>query len=304
MRKPDDCTLTSEQYSQVKNEALRALAEADAFGVFPTPIEDIMAAANIEEVKEDVLNESFITKIRKEVGSALRRAIKKVVGLFDARSGLVFIDQTLMAVKKTYVRLHETGHAFMAWQRKMYAVVEDCENTLSPDVAELFDKEANVFASEVLFQGDAFINESFDDEFNIRVPMKLSKKYGASIYASIRQYVSKNHRACTVVVLDPPELIPGDGFRSNTRRVVSSASFEEQFGNLNWPEFFTPDDEIGAMVPLHGRRMSGKRNLSLTDVDGNEFECVGEAFTNTYQVFILIVSSRALTSTTFIMKVT
>ncbi|MBL4580202.1 MAG: ImmA/IrrE family metallo-endopeptidase [Gammaproteobacteria bacterium] len=301
MIKPDDCSLTPDQYKKVKDEAIRALTQAEALGVFPTPIEDIMAAANIEEVKEDVLNESFITKLRKEAGSALRRAVKKVIGLFDARSGLVFIDQSLMAVKKTYVRLHETGHAFMAWQRQMYAVVEDCESTLSPDVAELFDKEANVFASEVLFQGDAFINESFGDDFGIKVPMRLSKKYGASVYASIRQYVSKNHRACTVIVLNPPELIPGDGFRANLRRVISSASFEEQFGILNWPEYFTPDDDVGAMVPLHKRRMSGKKSLSLTDINGTKHEFVGEAFTNTYQVFILIVSSRALTTTNFIL---
>lgn len=304
MIKPDDCTLTSGQYSKVKKEAVRALAEANAFGVFPTPIEDIMEAAKVEEVKEDVLNENFITKLRKEAGSALRRALKKVIGLFDSRSGLIFIDQTLMAVKKTYVRLHETGHAFMAWQREMYAVVEDSEDNLTSDVAELFDKEASVFASEVLFQGDSFINESSSSDFNIKVPINLAKKYGASVYASIRQYVSKNHRACTVIVLDAPELLLGDGFRANLRRVVSSPLFEEEFGKINWPEYFTPDDGIGAMVPLNKRRMSGKKNISLTNKNGKEYECVGEAFTNTYQVFILIVSIRALTSKTFIMPTT
>jgi Zn-dependent peptidase ImmA (M78 family) len=304
LKQKDDCTLTKEQYEIIRREAKRALEDAGAMGVFPTPVSDIMSAANVHEVHEDVLSDSFVDKLRKEVGkvgSVLRKALSKVIGLFDARSRLVFIDRALHAVKQTFIRLHETAHGFLSWQKDMYAVVEDSKQNLDPDVADLFDKEANVFASEVLFQIDTFAEEANDHEFSIFTPVRISKKYGASIYSAVRQYVSKNPKACTVIVLDPPVLQEGNGFRANLRRAISSHSFQEQYGDLQLPEFFTPNDKIGAMVPIGKRRASGKREIVLEDRNGVAHECIAEAFTQGYQVFVLIVSVKALTSTTILL---
>jgi len=295
VRKPDDSSLTPSQYARVRAEAERALSEAGALGVFPTPIDDIMSAAKVEEVKEDVLNENFIEKLRRQASGALKSALSKVIGLFDARARLVFIDRSLHIVKQTFIRLHETGHAFMAWQRDLYAVVEDCEQTIGPGLADQFDREANVFAAEVLFQLYGFSKEAEEKEFGILTPVRLSGRYGASIYASVRQYVIKNRRACTVIVLNPPELVQGDGFRATLRRSCSSPSFLEMFGQIAWPDVFTPADQVGAMVPI-GRKMSGKRTLTLADRNGDQHECLAEAFTQSHQVFILIHAVRTLTA--------
>lgn len=297
VKKPDDCSLTPHQYAKVRSEAERALRAAGAFGRFPTPVSDIMSAAQLEEVEEDVLNESFIAKMRQKAGAALKSALSKVIGLFDARARLVFIDRTLYAVKQTFVRLHEAGHGFMAWQKDLYAVVEDCEKSIDPDVADLFDREANNFASEVLFQLDTFTEEAEQKPFGIMIPVGLSKRYGASIYATVRRYVFRNHRACAVLVLNPPQFIEGDGFRAALRRTVASPRFNEIFGAIEWPPFFTPADDIGKAVPVGGRRLSGKRTISLTDQNGDRHECVVEAFTQTHQVFVLIHATKTLTRT-------
>lgn len=298
--KPDDSRLTPAQYAKVRSEAERALSLAGALGRFPTPIDDIIAAADVHEVKEDVLNEGFISKLRRQASGTLKAALSKVIGLFDAKARLIFIDRSLHLVKQAFVRLHETGHAFMAWQRDLYAVVEDCDQTIEPATADLFDREANVFASEVVFQLDGFSNEAEEREFGILVPVKLSSKYGASIYSAVRRYVSRNWRACTVIVINPPELIPGDGFRATLRRHCSSTKFIETFGDIDWPEVFTPDHPVGAMIPLNGRKMSGKRTLTLTDRNGDSHECIAEAFTQTYQIFVLIHAVNTLTKTSII----
>lgn len=305
MKKPDDCTLTTAQRERVRSEAGRALDEAGAKGIFPTPIANIMAAANVTEVEEDVLNESFIARLRTKVGNlgqTLRTALSKVLGLFHASEGLVFIDQTLHEVKKRFIRLHETGHGFLPWQRGMYAVVEDCERSLDPDVADVFDREANVFASEVLFQLDTFIDEAQSFEFSIFTPVKMSKRYGASIYSSVRQYVYKNHRACVVLILNPPTMVEGQGFQATLRRAVASESFNETFGVPSWPATYTPDDEIGAMIPFGKRRASGKRSLGLRDRNGVLHDCVAEAFTQSYQVFILVHARSTLTAARIILS--
>jgi hypothetical protein len=296
VRKSDDCHLTLAQHTKVRAEAERALREAGALGIFPTPIANIMSVAKVEEVKEDVLNEGFIAKLRAKAGKSLRSALSKVLGIFHASAGLIYIDQSLMEVKKKFIRLHESGHGFLPWQRSMYAVVEDCQMTLESDVADLFDREANVFASEVLFQLDTFIEDAESREFSIWTPVRMSKEYGSSIYSAVRQYVAKNSRACVVLVLNMPEFVPILGFRATLRRPIQSASFSKIFGQVNWSESFTPDDQIGAMIPI-GRKYSGKRNIGLMDQNGEMHECVAEAFTQGHQVFILIHAVETLTVT-------
>ena len=63
------------------------------------------------------------------------------------------------AVKQTFLKLHETAHAVLPHQRKLYAFVEDCEKTLSREVSEQFDRKANVFAADVVFQLDGLLEE-------------------------------------------------------------------------------------------------------------------------------------------------
>jgi IrrE N-terminal-like domain len=300
MPRPDDSSLTPGERSRVRKEAERALREAGALGVFPTPIDQIMAAARVTEVKEDVLNPGFIAKLRAKAegaGQAVKRALSKVLGLFHASEGLVFLNQTLIAVKKRFVSLHEAGHGFMPWQRPMYALVEDCEKALDASTAELFDREANVFASEVLFQLDTFRDMAEGEPFEIWTPVKLARRFDASNYAAIRQYVAKSHRACAVVVLNMPELVQGDGFRAELRRPIQSESFTELFGQYAWKEAYTPDDPIGALMPLGGRRSSGKRSLGLTDRNGERHDCVAESFSTGHNVFILIHAVKTLTAT-------
>lgn len=301
MRKPDDSTLAPQQYVRVRQEAEQVLAKSDALGRFPTPVTDIMTVAKITVEPENVLDASFLERMRIKAGPALKRALSKVRGLFDARERRVFIDQTVSKTKQTFLKLHETGHAVLPWQRDIYVVVEDCEETLSSDIADLFDREANIFATEVLFQLDSFINEAEGHPFEIKTPLNLCSKYGASVYAALRQYVSKNHRACIVLVLNPPELMEGDGFRANLRRVVSSTVFLETFGELSWPTYFTPGDEIGAIIPPEGKKMSWPREIMLIDRSGTRHECVAEAFKHSYNVFILIHAVRTLTNTIIIL---
>jgi hypothetical protein len=307
MRRPDDSSLTSGHLARIRKEAERALREAAVLGVLPTPVEQVMRVARVTEVEEDVLNPGFLAKLigkAERAGHTIKRAISKVVGLFHASEGLVFIDQTLMVVRKRFVRLHEAAHGFLPWQRPMYAVVEDCEKTLDPDTADLFDREANVFASEVLFQLNTFRDQAEQEPFGVWTPVRLAPKFNASLYASIRQYVAKNRRACAVLILNMPEYAATIGFRATLRRAEQSTTFTEMFGRHAWKEAYTPDDDIGALVPVGNRRSSRKRQLGLRNADGTHYECIAEAFTNARQVFILIHAVNTLTATRILLAPT
>lgn len=299
MQRPDDSTLTPGQLMRVRKEAERALRQADVLGVYPTPIDEIMRVARIEEVEEDILNPSFLSKIvakAEKAGQTIKHALSKVIGLFHASEGLIFIDRTLMKVKQRFVRLHETAHGFLPWQLPMYSLVQDSESALDPDTADLFDREANTFASKVLFQLDAFRDMAEEEKFSIWTPVGLAKQFNSSIYAAIRQYVSKNQRNCVVVVLNMPELDPVVGFRATVRRIVGSESFMRMFAGRPWPEAYTAEDDVGRFVPLGRRRASGKQSLGLTDANGTLHDCVAESFTTGHQVFVLIHVVKALTA--------
>lgn len=299
MVRPDDTVRSSRQQKLIRKHARQALESADALGVFPTPVDDVMEAAKVFVADEDLADPGFLRQMRraaKAAGQTLKRALDKVLGVVHVAARLVYLDKAVHLAKVPFLKLHETAHAVLPWQRDIYAVTEDCDKTLAPEIADEFEKEASAFAMEVIMQLDAFTEEAADHDVNILVPVKLKQKYGCSIYSAVRRYVATHHRACLVLVLEPPVIHGVLGFTCDLRRVVASPSFQQQFGDLTWPECFSPDDQIGAAVPIGGRRMSAHRRVTLVDRNGNRNQCVAEAFTQTYQVFVLIHSVQTLTA--------
>ena len=69
-----------------------------------------------------------------------------------------------------------------------------------------------------------------DMPMGLKTPMTLSKKFGASIYASAREFARTNHRACLVYILEPIQIVPGGVSYAEVRRIETSPSFAQQFG--------------------------------------------------------------------------
>jgi hypothetical protein len=302
--KPDDYTLLGEQRRLVRRHAEYALRDAGALGRFPTPVADVMTAARVVVAEENLLDERFLARLRRTArgtGNALRRALQKVIGVLHVSDRIIYLDRAIHVAKRTFLKLHETAHAVLPWQRDIYVITEDCEKTLAPEIADQFEREASTFASDVLFQLDSFTEEARESALGILVPVRLSKRYGASIYMSIRRYVTENHRACAVLVMELPQFCQGRGFVAELRREVASPEFKRRFGQLAWPTTFDPDDEIGAMIPVGGRKMSRPREITLVDRNNVRHRCLAEAFTQGHQVFVLIHAAATLTRTTVLM---
>jgi len=144
----------------------------------------------------------------------------------------------------------------------------------------------------MLFQLDGFTAEAAQSAFSINVPLRLAKRYGASAYASLRRYVSHSDRTCVLIVLNPIILGEPFGFSCGVRRIISSPSFDRQFGKMTWPVAITPNESLGHLVPL-ARRMTGARQVKLTDNNGEGRPFIAEAFKTTHQVFILLHTAEA-----------
>src|SRR3989442_6516123 len=152
-------------------------------------------------------------------------------GLYDAGENIIHIDDTVVETKQTFLKLHETGHHDIPTHRKLYRFFQDCEKTLAPEIADQFEREANNFARYVLFKGGTYAEYAADCTFEINTPIKLAKKFGASLYASVREFARTNQLACVVYVLEPIEYVEGDGLWAMVRRVVPSPAFIAQFGH-------------------------------------------------------------------------
>jgi hypothetical protein len=137
----------------------------------------------------------------------------------------------------------------------------------------------------VLFQRDRFTLEAADSAFGIIVPVRLSKRYGSSIYATTRRYVTTNARACAVVVFEKPaEVYPIP--RLEVRRAVGSPRFETQFGR-NWHKnYYGPGEFFIEHLPF--KKFSRAAPLRMRDINGDPHDCIAEAFNSTKQIFFLI----------------
>jgi hypothetical protein len=285
--KRDDCTLSPADLESVRCHADRLLREADAIGRLPTPVADLVAAARLEVARDVSLDQGFLGRLYRKVTAPIRRAIDKVLGLLDRRDRTIYLDQTVHKNKEPFLCLHETGHEFLPWQRDTFSLLEDCQQTLDPEVQDHFEREANVFACEVLFQLGRFEEEARDCPFGLRTPLDLARRYGSSCYAAVRRYVATNRRACAVLVLEPPVYEVGTGYTATLRRTVQSPAFTARFGHPAWPETYRPGDSLHSVLPL-GRRFTRPSPCRVRNLDRDDERCVAEAFNSSYQLFVLV----------------
>lgn len=302
--KADDSSLTASQLHAVEARATLLLNKAAAWGRFPTPVDDLLNAAKLRVASKSAFNPAALLEYakRKTAGAilALKGALSKVLGVYDANENIIHIDDEVAKSKQTFLKLHETGHHELPTHRKVFTFFQDCEQTLAPDIADLFEREANNFARFTLFQGTSFRDQAADRALSMKVPLDLAKKFGASAYAAAREYARGHHRPCLVYALEPAQWIPGKGVRADVRRIETSSSFEQQFG---CPKDATieSDHPCAVLLPIGNQKVKGPINLVYRDKNGVDHECLGEAFKTPYNVFLLVYPVKALTAISVLM---
>lgn len=306
MTKPDDSSLELQDLLAVESRAKNLLDRAEAWGRFPTPVEDIVAAAKLRIAPKGMFDAaSFLAYVKnKAIGAAhaLKSALSKVLGIYDANELIIHIDDSVGQSKQTFLKLHETGHHELPAHRKIFSLFQECEQTLAPAIADRFEREANNFARFALFQGSAYKVRAADMKMDVKTPIALAKTFGASIYASAREFARTHHQACIVYILEPIEIVPGSRARAAVRRIEPSMKFISQFGcpsDLS----IDLDHALGTLLPI-GRKMTRATRLVFKDRNGEDHECWGEAFDTTFNVLLLIYPVKALTATSIIVPAT
>lgn len=289
--KKDDSSLDYQKLDNVKKHAKKLLEEADAIGQLPTPVEHIVSTAKLYVNKEISLgkDENFISKLGKKMGKVARphlHGFKKLLGMLYVPSGEIYLDHSQHENKKKFIKLHETGHGFLPHQKKMYEFMEDGKLELDPEIEDTFEREANNFAVELLFQLDKFEKLAADYEISIKTPLDLSGKFGSSIYAGMRRYVQTHFAPLALAVYDLPK-----GNKFHLRRMpMYSESFLKRFGRVGLPNPCDDFNPLGAIIKA--AKLRTNHLCGLRDLNGDIHETAVHIFSNSYEKFIMLIPVR------------
>lgn len=215
------------------------LQRADAAGHWPTRVDDIVAAAKLEESTESPFDAAALAR----APSHLRKAVEllrtgRVRAALDRRAKTIHLNPAVEhSGRRDFIRLHETAHDLFPWQGALaYA---DDDHTLSSAATKLFEREANQGAAEMFFQGTRFTSMARDYRTGADALRALSSETGASLRATLRRYAETHHRAvCGIALEASPSSRSPLTFRR--REVSQSAGWTERFG-VTWPGMLTAD---------------------------------------------------------------
>ena len=272
---------------EIDRIAENILRDSKSFGVFPTPIQNIIEFTELkidEGVDLSTMHHSFLANLEHAMREKARMAMSKILGAIDIRKRTIYLDLSQHANRQRFVQLHETGHHALPWQTEIFCI-DDEQTLLDPDVKNEFEREASYFASAILFQNNVFDFETGRLPLSLTSAMHLSDKFGASKHAAIRRYVERSPKRCALLVLEKPSL--GREFTVPVRDYFQSQSFSEEFGQIFWPPILGLDhpfvQEVKRKRKFHedGLLTATNENLELVPLKYHYF-C------NTFNTFVFM----------------
>lgn len=291
----DDRSLTPAERERVEKYALGLLHKADAWRRIPAPIDDLVAAANLRVAPYSVFDPRAIAAYAAIKGAqaakTIKSAIGKLFGILDASEEVIHIDDSVTQGRQTFLKLHETGHFEIPHQRKMFRFFEDSPDELDPDISDLFEREANNFASYVMFNGSTFQERAGDYQLCFGSVKTLQRSFKVSLYASLREYTRTHHLPCIGICFERPTFCPKSGFSAEVRRIEASPSFDAQFSRPT-AKFVTASHPLGNLIPI-GSKVTRPTTFLLHDRNGDPQEFIGEALDTTFHILVFACPTAA-----------
>ncbi|MDQ2975182.1 MAG: hypothetical protein M3R69_07200 [Acidobacteriota bacterium] len=280
------------QLLELKSHCERLLRTAEAKGIYPTPVDRLVEAAELVksgdlallEIPTDPLPQSLWRK----VGRSLTELISKVkAGLFS-KEKTIFINPNAHAASVPFATLHECTHHILPWQTKACVYLDD-ERTLDPHTRFRFEREANLGASYLLWQGDDYIKQALDLPITTATPVSLAQRYGGSVHSSMRYYV-ETHREVLILMVIKCDSSSADGVRRyELQYAVTSKSFIGKFGKPRFKATLSDSHILLRRTGLLDLFWEGEVPLVLEGVQ-HPFAFFG--YQTPYNIFILLTPKR------------
>lgn len=273
----------------IRKEAERLLARADARGKLPTRVDDLVAAAGLVQPKRSMLANLILEDAPEHLRRPMRRLKFKIRALLDRQEREIHLDPSIEHPGQiAFKTLHEVSHDILPWQKELgYA---DDDLSLAPTTRRLFEWQANVGSAELLFQRDLFRDMAHDYAIGLAGAFDVAAQFGASRRAGLHRYAETHRAAVAGLVLDPSPLASGQ-LVYRRREVVLSPKFEEQFGPARaWPRILRspPYTFLAQCAAARATDEVVEARVVLPDVNNVCQELAVELFSNSYNLLVLI----------------
>lgn len=257
------------------------LVEAGTAGLLPTDEGRLLQYLGLEQLSFDFMNEvDWVTK-----GAAISGELRAALHLDEK----VVATQSGQGEKRTRFSIfHEVAHCVLPEHHERLFV--DTDQTLSFWTKARFEREANRFAADLLFQGNMFSEQALSQPTSLNTVLGLAPKFGASYEAGLRRYTEMHVEPCALVVFERvPKKADDDYLEEDDYRIhytVTSPNFRRDFfssvslsdGTCKASEIF--GDSSGSM---RGNVIEHELTIDREGKSPWHFET--EVFTNSYKVF-------------------
>lgn len=270
--------------------AERVVIAAGAKGKLPTPMEDLLGASKIvHETDPDGVVQRFLKSLNDQRRAFFQSSLQKLRGIADLRERAVYVPKDTRP-RKRFADGHELGHQIIPWHNVSSngtsSFYHDDEYTLSPRVRELFDIEANLFSSEIIFQGRDFTRRARDYQPSFDAAFLLADLYGASRQATLRRYVQEQDEVLALVSYLPSKFnVDACGLATlRAPMLFGSPSFIQKYSDVQLP----PDlnsNHAWAQARDPERVYDGDIELCC---GGTSVRFSWEAWWNSYNLFVLL----------------
>lgn len=229
--------------TEITKATERLLAAASARGRLPTPVDDLVAAADLVEPQESILSESMLRRAPKHIRDAVAPFRFKIRALLDRKAREIHVAPGIEhPAQRDFKRLHEVVHDILPSQRKLaYA---DDHKTLSWMTNLRFEQAANQGAAELLFQRELFRQMAADYQIGMAAVVELAEMFGASIHAAFRRYVETHRTPWWESSWIPPRCAdsrsPISGEKPSTPGPGPSTSTHPGSGRQSWNRRCSP----------------------------------------------------------------
>jgi hypothetical protein len=205
------------------------------------------------------------------------------------RGEKVVATQSGLGEKRTRFSIfHEIGHCVLPEHHGRLFV--DSDQTLSWWTRVRFEKEANQFAADLLFQGALFSEHALAQPTSLSTVLGLAPKFGASYESGLRRYTEMHVEPCALVVFDRVPKSTEDGYLDEDeyriQYTVTSPSFRrDYFSSLELSEGTCKASDIFGAQSIWPLSSVVERELTVDREGKSAWHFETEVFTNSYKVF-------------------
>jgi IrrE N-terminal-like domain len=265
------------------------MRDADVARRLPTPVEDLVAAAGLVRGSDEIFAKHVLARAPRELRDAVQRLAGKVRAMLDRHEREIYVSPDITLVgRRNFQTLHEVGHERLPWQQRLAYADDDARLSWSTHIR--FEREANEFAAEVLFQSAFFTEVAGQYAIGVASVVELGEMFGASFHATFRRYATTHAAAVCGVVI---ECSPCSKTPLSYRRheAFASDSWKTRFPDpASWPTVLAQPAFPFLSAAAQARLVptGAEAKWTLADAAGEAMPLSVELFSNSYRTLVLV----------------